>query len=62
MITNSDGSEENSLSLLVRVVANGCGIPCIDLRQVSSELSTAMEADLVMVPESIVELCACLYS
>ncbi|CAI0447351.1 unnamed protein product [Linum tenue] len=62
MITNSDGFEENSLSLPVRVVANGCGIPCIDLRQVSSELSTAMEADLVMVTESVVELCACLYS
>ncbi|CAI0558101.1 unnamed protein product, partial [Linum tenue] len=56
MITNSDGSEENSLSLPVRVVANGCGIPCIDLRPVRSELSTAMEADLVLVPESIVEL------
>ncbi|CAI0547252.1 unnamed protein product [Linum tenue] len=50
MITNSDGAKENSSSVPLMVVANGCGSPCIDLRQVSSELAAAaMEADLIIL-------------
>ncbi|KAJ6970500.1 pantothenate kinase 2-like [Populus alba x Populus x berolinensis] len=48
MINTSDGSKENSSSVPLMVVENGCGSPCIDLRQVSSELAAAAkDADLV---------------
>lgn len=43
-----DGSREDLSSVPLMVVENGCGSPCIDLRQVSSELAAAAkEADLV---------------
>lgn len=43
-----DGSKENASSVPLMVVENGCGSPCIDLRQVSSELAAAAkDADLV---------------
>lgn len=48
MVSNLDGSTENSSSVRLMVVENGYGSPCIDLRQVSSELAAATkEADLV---------------
>ena len=48
MINTLDGSKENSSSVPLMVVENGCGSPCIDLRQVSSELAAAAkDADLV---------------
>lgn len=48
MTSPSDGSRENSSSVPLMVVENGCGSPCIDLRQVSSELAAAAkDADLV---------------
>ncbi|CAL0319999.1 unnamed protein product [Lupinus luteus] len=50
MINNSDSSKENSSSVPLMVVENGCGSPCIDLRQVSSELAaTAKDADLIIL-------------
>ncbi|KAK6920703.1 Damage-control phosphatase ARMT1-like, metal-binding domain [Dillenia turbinata] len=43
-----DGSKEDSSSVPLMVVENRCGSPCIDLRQVSSELAAAAkEADLL---------------
>lgn len=46
--TTLDGSKENSSSVPLFVVESGCGSPCIDLRQVSSELAAATkDADLV---------------
>lgn len=48
MINRQDGYKEESASVPLMVVENGCGSPCIDLRQVSSELAAAAkEADLV---------------
>lgn len=48
MINTLDGSKDNSSSVPLMVVENGCGSPCIDLRQVSSELAAAAkDADLV---------------
>lgn len=48
MINTSDSSKKNSSSVPLMVVENGCGSPCIDLRQVSSELAAAAkDADLV---------------
>ena len=49
MVSGHDGSKENSSLVPLMVVENGCGSPCIDLRQVSSELAAAAakEADLV---------------
>ncbi|XP_017637303.1 pantothenate kinase 2-like isoform X2 [Gossypium arboreum] len=45
-----DGSRGNSSSVPLMVVENGCGSPCIDLRQVSSELAAAAKhADLVIL-------------
>ncbi|XP_038685957.1 pantothenate kinase 2-like isoform X1 [Tripterygium wilfordii] len=42
--------KENSSSVPLMVVENGCGSPCIDLRQVSSELAAAAEdADLIIL-------------
>ncbi|CAL0305093.1 unnamed protein product [Lupinus luteus] len=50
MINASDSSKENSSSVPLMVVENGCGSPCIDLRQVSSELAAAAkDADLVIL-------------
>ncbi|KAI5562667.1 hypothetical protein BDE02_15G066300 [Populus trichocarpa] len=50
MINTSDGSKENSSSVPLMVVENGCGSPCIDLRQVSSELAAAAkDADLIIL-------------
>lgn len=49
MINSTDGSKETSSSVPLMVVENGCGSPCIDLRQVSSELAAAAkDADLVI--------------
>lgn len=48
MTNTMDGSKENSSSVPLMVVENGYGSPCIDLRQVSSELAAAAKgADLV---------------
>ncbi|XP_049366049.1 pantothenate kinase 2 isoform X1 [Solanum verrucosum] len=45
-----DGYKENTPSVPLMVVENGCGSPCIDLRQVSSELAAAAkDADLVIL-------------
>ncbi|KAM1025939.1 hypothetical protein ACFX13_039656 [Malus domestica] len=50
MVSTLDGSKGNSSSVPLMVVENGCGSPCIDLRQVSSELAAAAkEADLVIL-------------
>ncbi|CAN6453084.1 unnamed protein product [Victoria cruziana] len=51
-MTKTDDTSRNSLSSLpsLMVVENGCGSPCIDLRQVSSELaSVAKDADLIIL-------------
>lgn len=48
MISPSSSSKVSSVSVPLMVVENGCGSPCIDLRQVSSELAAAAkDADLV---------------
>uniref|UniRef100_A0A0R0H094 Pantothenate kinase 2 n=1 Tax=Glycine max TaxID=3847 RepID=A0A0R0H094_SOYBN len=50
MINTSDSSKKNSSSVPLMVVENGCGSPCIDLRQVSSELAAAAkDADLIIL-------------
>ncbi|GMJ06688.1 pantothenate kinase 2 [Hibiscus trionum] len=50
MTNTEDGSKGNSSSVPLMVVENGCGSPCIDLRQVSSELAAAAKcADLVIL-------------
>lgn len=50
MINIQDNSKEDLPSVPLMVVENGCGSPCIDLRQVSSELAAAAkDADLVRV-------------
>ncbi|ESW10066.1 hypothetical protein PHAVU_009G178200 [Phaseolus vulgaris] len=50
MINTSNSSKENSPSVPLMVVENGCGSPCIDLRQVSSELAAAAkDADLLIL-------------
>ncbi|XP_052175011.1 pantothenate kinase 2-like [Diospyros lotus] len=50
MINIQDASRETSPSVPLMVVENGCGSPCIDLRQVSSELAAvAKDADLVIL-------------
>ncbi|RDX74078.1 Pantothenate kinase 2, partial [Mucuna pruriens] len=50
MINTSGSSKENSSSVPLMVVENGCGSPCIDLRQVSSELAAAAkDADLIIL-------------
>ncbi|KAM7483198.1 hypothetical protein LguiB_007781 [Lonicera macranthoides] len=50
MINIQDGSKENSSSVPLMVVENGCGSPCIDLRQVSLELAAAAkDADLIIL-------------
>lgn len=46
-----DSPRQNLPSVPLMVVENGCGSPCIDLRQVSSELAAAAKgADLVSEP------------
>ncbi|KAL0341543.1 UNVERIFIED_CONTAM: Pantothenate kinase [Sesamum calycinum] len=43
-------TRERSISVPLMVVENGCGSPCIDLRQVSSELAAAAkDADLIIL-------------
>ncbi|CAI9112702.1 OLC1v1013181C1 [Oldenlandia corymbosa var. corymbosa] len=50
MISNQDSPKDNSSSVALMVVENGYGSPCIDLRQVSSELAAAAkDADLVIL-------------
>ncbi|GMH16794.1 hypothetical protein Nepgr_018635 [Nepenthes gracilis] len=50
MVNIEDGLKEDSPSVPLMVVENGCGSPCIDLRQVSSELATAAKgADLIIL-------------
>ncbi|CAA2951734.1 pantothenate kinase 2 [Olea europaea subsp. europaea] len=50
MINIQDSSKESPSSVPLMVVENGCGSPCIDLRQVSSELAAAAkDADLVIL-------------
>uniref|UniRef100_A0A7C9EM76 Pantothenate kinase 2 n=1 Tax=Opuntia streptacantha TaxID=393608 RepID=A0A7C9EM76_OPUST len=51
MISIQDGSKLDSPSVpALMVVENGCGSPCIDLRQVSSELAAAAkDADLIIL-------------
>ncbi|KAK8981398.1 hypothetical protein V6N11_027820 [Hibiscus sabdariffa] len=50
MTNTVDGSKGNSSSVPLMVVENGCGSPCIDLRQVSSDLAAAAKcADLVIL-------------
>lgn len=48
MTNIQDGQKDSSDSVPLMVVENGYGSPCIDLRQVSSELAAAAkDADLV---------------
>ncbi|XP_052181126.1 pantothenate kinase 2-like isoform X2 [Diospyros lotus] len=50
MTNIQDASKENSLSVPLMVVENGCGSPCVDLRQVSPELAAAAkDADLIIL-------------
>ncbi|XP_051136621.1 pantothenate kinase 2 [Andrographis paniculata] len=51
MINFQDSPRERSKSVVpLMVVENGCGSPCIDLRQVSSELAAAAkDADLIIL-------------
>ncbi|CAA6671454.1 unnamed protein product [Spirodela intermedia] len=50
MANTKDGSKRNPASVPLMVVENGCGSPCIDLRQVSLELAeVAKDADLVIL-------------
>lgn len=50
MINTQDASKDNSSSVSLMVVENGCGSPCIDFRQVSSELAAAAkDADLIIL-------------
>ncbi|KAL9275545.1 Pantothenate kinase 2-like protein [Drosera capensis] len=50
MVNNNDSPKAGSSSVPLMVVENGCGSPCIDLRQVSSELAAAAkDADLIIL-------------
>ncbi|KAK7389071.1 hypothetical protein VNO78_23903 [Psophocarpus tetragonolobus] len=50
MTNTLDSPRENFSSVPLMVVENGCGSPCIDLRQVSSELAAAAkDADLIIL-------------
>ncbi|KAL1566182.1 Pantothenate kinase 2, mitochondrial [Salvia divinorum] len=50
MINVQDSPRQRSSSAPLMVVENGCGSPCIDLRQVSSELAAAAKAaDLIVL-------------
>ncbi|KAJ6838386.1 pantothenate kinase 2-like [Iris pallida] len=50
MINIEDGQKDSLASVPRMVVENGCGSPCIDLRQVSLELAAAAkDADLIIL-------------
>lgn len=50
MVDIEDELKENGTSVPLMVVENGCGGPCIDFRQVSSELAAvAKDADLIIL-------------
>ncbi|XP_061366808.1 pantothenate kinase 2 [Gastrolobium bilobum] len=50
MTNTLNGYKENSSSVPLMLVENGCGGPCIDLRHVSSELAAvAKDADLIIL-------------
>ncbi|XP_020573078.1 pantothenate kinase 2-like [Phalaenopsis equestris] len=50
MVNIEDELEKKSTSVPLMVVENGCGGPCIDFRQVSSELAAvAKDADLIIL-------------
>ncbi|KAK7291629.1 hypothetical protein RIF29_06933 [Crotalaria pallida] len=50
MTNTLDSPKEKKSSVPLMVVENGCGSPCIDLRQVSSELAAAAkDADLIIL-------------
>ncbi|KAF3329022.1 pantothenate kinase 2-like isoform X1 [Carex littledalei] len=50
MASIEDESKATTVSVPLMVVENGCGSPCIDFRQVSSELAeAAKEADLIIL-------------
>ncbi|XP_073148626.1 pantothenate kinase 2 isoform X1 [Henckelia pumila] len=50
MINLQDSPKERSSSVPLMVVENGCGSPCIDFRQVASELAAAAkDADLIIL-------------
>ncbi|KAJ6846030.1 pantothenate kinase 2-like [Iris pallida] len=50
MINIEDGQKDSLASVPLMVVENGCGSPCIDLRQVSLELAAAAkDADLIIL-------------
>eukprot|EP00268_Persea_americana_P033399 TRINITY_DN33076_c0_g2_i1.p1 TRINITY_DN33076_c0_g2~~TRINITY_DN33076_c0_g2_i1.p1 ORF type:complete len:161 (-),score=39.19 TRINITY_DN33076_c0_g2_i1:385-867(-) len=50
MVNIQDGAVENYASAPLMVVENGCGSPCLDFRQVNSELAAvAKDADLVVL-------------
>ncbi|KAH7658749.1 type II pantothenate kinase protein [Dioscorea alata] len=50
MVNAQDGLKASSPSVPLMVVENGCGSPCIDFRQVSSELAAAAkDADLIIL-------------
>ncbi|EHA8590419.1 pantothenate kinase 2 [Cocos nucifera] len=50
MVSVEHGLVDNSASVPLMVVENGCGGPCIDFRQVSSELAAAArDADLIIL-------------
>ncbi|KAK8970244.1 Pantothenate kinase 2 [Platanthera guangdongensis] len=50
MVDIEDELKENETSVPLMVVENGCGGPCIDFRQVSSELAAvAKDADLIIL-------------
>ncbi|KAL6007009.1 Pantothenate kinase 2, mitochondrial [Asimina triloba] len=50
MVNINDGAVGNAAVVPLMVVENGCGSPCIDFRQVSSELAAAAkDADLIIL-------------
>ncbi|MQM06379.1 hypothetical protein Taro_039198 [Colocasia esculenta] len=50
MVNSEDGSKGSPALVPLMVVENGCGSPCIDFRQVSSELAAAAkDADLLVL-------------
>jgi hypothetical protein len=52
-----DDAKDEPVSVPLMVVENGCGSPCIDFRQVSSELAAAAkDADLVRRLSELFEL------
>jgi hypothetical protein len=62
-----DDLKDESVSVPLMVVENGCGSPCIDFRQVSSELAAAAkDADLVrwllLVEVNVFSLCIIIWN